>query len=165
MIFLTVGTQFPFDRLVRAVDRAVELSGSAVEIFAQIADSSYKPRCFEAVSYLQKDEYDNNMREASSIISHAGMGTITAALESKKPLLVMPRLRKYGEVVNDHQVAIAKKFEQLGHLVVAYHEQDVPEKIKTLEQFVPTEREKSVDAVTQRISSFIHQVMQMEEFA
>jgi len=165
MIFLTVGTQFPFDRLVKAVDHAVERSGCAVEIFAQIADSVYRPRCFDAVSYLQKDDFDKNMREASSIISHAGMGTITAALEDKKPLLVMPRLRKYGEVVNDHQLAIAKKFEQLGHLMVAYNEQDVPEKIKTLEQFVPTERKKSVDAVTQRISSFIQQVMQMGEFA
>lgn len=165
MIFLTVGTQFPFDRLVRAVDKAMERSGCAVEVFAQIADSSYRPRCFDAVSYLQKDEFDKNMREASSIISHAGMGTITAALENRKPILVMPRLRKYSEVVNDHQVAIAKKFEQLGHLVVAYSEQDVPEKIKALEQFVPTERKKSVDAVTQRISSFIQQVMQMGEFA
>ena len=116
MIFLTVGTQFPFDRLVRAVDQAVERSGCAVEIFAQIADSVYRPRCFDAVSYLQKDDFDKNMREASSIISHAGMGTITAALEGKKPLLVMPRLRKFGEVVNDHQVAIAKKFHILSKI-------------------------------------------------
>jgi UDP-N-acetylglucosamine transferase subunit ALG13 len=165
MIFLTVGTQFPFDRLVKAVDKAIEHNGCAVEIFAQIADSSYRPRYFDSVPYLQKDDFDRNMHRASSIISHAGMGTITAALDSKKPMLVMPRLRKYGEVVNDHQVAIAKKFEQMGHLVVAYNEDDISEKIKTLEQFVPTDRKKSVDAVTQRISSFIQQVMHLGEFA
>ncbi len=165
MIFLTVGTVYPFDRLVRAVDEAVERSGSAVKIFAQIADGSYRPHCFEAVSYLQKDEFDRNMHEASSIISHAGMGTITAALENNKPLLVMPRLRKYGEHVNDHQVAIAKKFEQLGHLITACSGEEVPEKIKALDRFVPTERKKSVDAVTERIASFIQQIVRMESLA
>jgi len=165
MIFLTVGTQFPFDRLVKAVDQAVERNGCDIEVFAQIADSSYQPHCFDAVSYLQKEDFDRNMREASAIISHAGMGTITAALENNKPMLVMPRLRKYHEVVNDHQVAIARKFEQMGHLVAAYSEEEVPDKVRTLERFVPTERMKCVDAVTQRISSFIQQVMQRKKLA
>jgi len=161
MIFLTVGTQFPFDRLVRAVDQAVGRGGCGEEILAQIGDSSYRPRHFDAVSYMQKDEFDTNMHKASSIISHAGIGTIAMALDSKKPLLVMPRLRRHGEVVNDHQVAIAEKFERLGHLVMARGEEDMSEKIKALRQFVPRERKKCADAVTQRISSFIEQVKQM----
>ena len=158
MIFLTVGTQFPFDRLVRAVDEAMDQGGLDEEVFAQVADSVYRPRNFEAVPYLEKDVFDKHMREASCVISHAGMGAITTALDNRKPLLVMPRLKRYREVVNDHQVAIAQKFERLGHLLVAYREDDVSEKIKALRHFVPVERDKSATAVVQRISEFIEQV-------
>lgn len=158
MIFLTVGTQFPFDRLVKAVDRAIEAMGLDEELYAQVGDSSYQPRNFEAASHLEKHLFDDCMRKASSIISHAGMGTITMALDHKKPLLVMPRRKRFGEVVNDHQVAIAKKYEELGHLIVAYDEEDISKKIKALRHFVPRKRNVCCEAVIQRISSFLHEI-------
>jgi UDP-N-acetylglucosamine transferase subunit ALG13 len=116
MIFLTVGTQFPFDRLVRAVDEAAGRNGFDEQIFAQVGTGSYRPKNFEAVPSLAKEIFDERLYEADSIISHAGIGTITMALEHNKPLLVMPRLARYDDVVNDHQLALAEKFEQLGHL-------------------------------------------------
>ena len=158
MIFLTVGTQFPFDRLVRAVDKALELGKLAEEVLAQIGDSPYRPRNFEAVPELEKSVFDKHFREADGVISHAGMGSITMALENRKPLLVMPRLKKYGEVVNDHQVAIAKKFEKLGHLLVAYSDDELLDKIKFLRGFVPQKREFHCEAVAARISDFLHQI-------
>ena len=120
MIFLTVGTQFPFDRLVQAVDNIFEEALLGEEIFAQIGASLYKPRNFECVSCLDKRLFERWVQKASAIIGHAGMGTITMALDNEKPILVMPRLRRYAEVVNDHQVAIAQRFEQLGHILAAY---------------------------------------------
>jgi UDP-N-acetylglucosamine transferase subunit ALG13 len=80
------------------------------------------------------------------------------ALDYDKPLLVMPRRRKYGEVVNDHQVAIAQKFEELGHVLVAYKEEDLPERAKELKHFVPRKRETQVEAVVERISNFLRQI-------
>jgi beta-1,4-N-acetylglucosaminyltransferase len=158
MIFLTVGTQFPFDRLVRAVDKALESETFAEEVLAQIGDTPYRPRNFSAVPYMDKALFDEHMDKASGIISHAGMGNITVALNNKKPLLVMPRLRQYHEVVNDHQLAIAKKFERLGHLLVAYSEEDVPDRIRALRHFVPVKRQTHVEAVVQRISNFLTEI-------
>ncbi|MHC4540948.1 MAG: glycosyltransferase [Planctomycetota bacterium] len=158
MIFLTVGTQFPFDRLVKAVDKAVESEKLNDEILAQIGNSPYRPRNFQAVSYMDKELFDEHVHNASGIISHAGMGNITVALSNNKPLLVMPRLRQFDEVVNDHQLAIAKKFERLGHLLAAYSEDDMPERIKALRHFVPTKRETHVEAVAERISSFLTEI-------
>ena len=132
MIFLTVGTQFSFDRLVRVVDEVVGKNGFEEEIFAQIGDSSYQPHNFKAVSFLEKKVFDKRICEASCIISHAGVGTIVIALENNKPLLVMPRLKRYGEVVNDHQAALARKFGELGHILVAYSEEELPEKLREL---------------------------------
>ena len=155
MIFLTVGTQFPFDRLVQAVDQAFKKGQFNEEICAQIGESSYQPRHFSAVSCMEKHLFDKRLHEASAIISHAGMGTISMALEKGKPLLVMPRLKKYGEVVNDHQVAIARKFEELGHILVAYDADELPEKIQRLKTFVLTERTSHPEAVAERISTFL----------
>jgi UDP-N-acetylglucosamine transferase subunit ALG13 len=155
MIFLTVGTQFPFDRLVKFVDDAVSQDGFKEEIFAQIGESSYRPHNFEGVSSLEKRLFDKRIREASGIISHAGMGTIMMALDNRKPLLVMPRLKKYGEVVNDHQVAIAKRFEKLGHILVAYDVEDLPDRMRKLKNFVPRKRKASPHAVADRIHHFL----------
>lgn len=158
MIFLTVGTQFPFDRLVKAVDETVSKNGLDEQIFAQVGTSTYRPRNFEAVSSLEKTKFDKHFNEADSIISHAGMGTITMALERKKPLLVMPRLRKYGEVVNDHQLVIARKFEQLGYLLVAYEAEDLPAKVGKLKSFVPQDRQPQTKIVADRISAFLNEL-------
>ncbi len=158
MIFLTVGTQFPFDRLVKAVDEVAGINGFDEQIVAQIGDSSYCPENFEAAPSVEKAVFDQHFNEADSIISHAGMGTITMALDHRKPLLVMPRLKKYGEVVNDHQLAIANKFEQLGYLLVAYGAEDVPVKMKQLKSFVPQERQPCADIVAARISMFLNEL-------
>jgi beta-1,4-N-acetylglucosaminyltransferase len=160
MIFLTVGTQFPFDRLVKAVDKAAGTNGFDEQIFAQIGESSYCPGNFEAAPVLEKAVFDQYFDDADSIISHAGMGTITMALDHRKPLLVMPRLKKYGEVVNDHQLAIAEKFEQLGYLIVAYSIEEIPDKMKLLKSFVPQERQPCPDIVAERIATFLNELSQ-----
>lgn len=155
MIFLTVGTQFPFDRLVRSIDGAISHNGFQEEIFAQIGHSTYRPHNFKFIKYIGKKQFDNLMQSASGVIGHAGMGTITMALECEKPILVMPRLKKYGEVVNDHQVAIAKRFEKLGHILVAYDVEDLPDRMRKLKNFVPRKRKASPHAVADRIHHFL----------
>jgi len=155
MIFLTVGTQFPFDRLVRAVDEAFDNGVIYEEVFAQIGETSYRPRNFESAVSLDKEAFDKRLKQSSSIISHAGIGTITMALDHNKPLLAMPRLKKYGEVVNNHQVAIARKFEELGHILVAYRELQLPQKLVELKLFIPRTRQIQTKTVTNRIAGFL----------
>jgi beta-1,4-N-acetylglucosaminyltransferase len=158
MIFLTVGTQFPFDRLVRTVD--VIFDGGLIdqEIFAQIGRTAYTPRNFRSVPSLDKETFDGYFKKASAVIGHAGIGTITMALDNAKPLLVMPRLKKYGEVVHDHQVAIARKFEALGHVLVAYDVGDLPNGIRKLKDFVPRKRVADPEAVSDRIRRFLEEL-------
>lgn len=158
MIFLTVGTQFPFDRLVKAVDEAVGGNKLNDEIVAQVGSTTYRPKNFEAVSSMEKGLFDRHFNESDFVISHAGMGTITLALERQKPLLVMPRLKKYGEVVNDHQLAIAKKFEDLGYLLVAYDVEGIPAGIEKLRTFVPQIRRPQARLVADRISVFLDEL-------
>jgi len=155
VIFLTVGTLFPFDRLVRAIDDAVETGVIDQPVFAQIGKTSYTPRNMDFTESLDKLTFDKKVTDAAYIISHAGIGSITIALEQKRPLLVMPRLKRYKEHVNDHQVATAKEFEKLGHILVAYDTSDLPESIRQLKTFIPKERKANPEAVADRIRCFL----------
>jgi len=155
MIFLTVGTQFPFDRLVTTIDDLFDEGVIQDDLFAQIGDSVYKPRNFAAVGSLEKKAFDDRFRQASAVISHAGMGAITMALDQNKPLLVMPRLKRYREVVNDHQAALATKFEALGHILVAQDETQLRVKVGQLRSFVPRPRQANPEIVAERIGRFL----------
>jgi UDP-N-acetylglucosamine transferase subunit ALG13 len=136
VIFVTVGHQMPFDRLVRAVDEWAGRSRRN-DVFAQIGNGSYHPANFDFIAHLDPAEYSKKMSEAGSIIAHAGTGTIIAALELNKPLLVMPRLSTLGETRNDHQIPTTRYFAQRGSVLAAMDEDELIEKIDELEWFRP----------------------------
>lgn len=156
MIFLTVGSQFGFERLVKSIDEIVADGEIEDDIYGQIGLSSYTPSNFKATSTLDKNLFDQYLSKASHVIGHAGMGTIITALDLNKPLLVMPRLHAYREVVNDHQVFIAREFEQMGHILVAYNENELAVKINELKYFSPKPRSSKTKAVTDRIIKFLN---------
>jgi UDP-N-acetylglucosamine transferase subunit ALG13 len=156
MIFLTVGTLYPFDRLVGAVDDAVANGLITEDVFAQIGVGGIQPTCIESVESLDKMKFDKIIKQSSCLISHAGMGSIQAALSLGKPLLVMPRLYKYSEHINDHQVATAAKFEELGHVLAVYEEDQIPKRLEDIKTFTPRKRDTQVDKVVERISDFLN---------
>lgn len=119
MIFVTVGTQLAFDRLIVAVD---EWAGAAPgrEVFAQIGPTRIRPRHIEHAQFVSPAECNERMYAAKVVVAHAGMGTILTALEIGKPLLVVPRRAALGEHRNDHQLATAKRFAELGKVRVAF---------------------------------------------
>jgi UDP-N-acetylglucosamine transferase subunit ALG13 len=158
MIFLTVGTQFPFDRLVRAVDEALGRSALREEVFAQVGRGGYRPRHMEWVETLEREVFAERVAGARALIGHAGMGTILMALEAGKPLLVMPRLHRYREIVNDHQVATARKFGELGHVLVACDEKEIPARLAALDSFVPVPRHANPAGIVARLEAFLDEI-------
>jgi UDP-N-acetylglucosamine transferase subunit ALG13 len=134
MIFVTVGTQLPFDRLIKAVDDWAGANPGA-EVFAQIGPTEFRPRHVESVAFLKPDHADRLFRTATQIISHAGMGSIITSLKYRKPLLIVPRMASLGEHRNDHQLATAKWLGSRGGINVAWSEGDVPKFLDGLLQF------------------------------
>jgi UDP-N-acetylglucosamine transferase subunit ALG13 len=154
VIFLTVGSSIPFDRLVRAVDDLVG-QGLLHDVRAQIGEGAYEPRHMAFERFLDKQHYDLRVDEATALIGHAGAGTISMALERHKPLLVMPRLRRHGEIVNDHQVATARTFARLGHILVARDVDELRAGVEQLGTFVPRPREPRARDLARRIGVFL----------
>ncbi|MBO4718391.1 MAG: glycosyl transferase family 28 [Prevotella sp.] len=125
MIFVTIGTQLPFDRLIRIIDKlAPELDE---EIIAQVYKCGFTPQNIKTVDFLAPDEFDSPFNQARLIISHAGMGTILSALQKGKPIIIFPRIAAMGEHRSEHQLATARKFKELGRVYVAMNEEELKE--------------------------------------
>lgn len=107
MIFITVGTQLAFDRMVSAVDRWAA-ARPGVDVFAQVGPAQQLPRHIQHADFLTPAHANSLMREADLIVAHAGMGTVLTALELRKPIVIMPRLASLGEHRNEHQMATAR---------------------------------------------------------
>ena len=118
MIFVTIGTQEPFDRLIRAVD-SIAVDFAEHKFIAQTSENGFRATNMETLSFVPPSEFKRLFTQSSFVISHAGMGTIISALQIKKPLIVMPRLARLGEHRNEHQIATARKMEALGYIYVA----------------------------------------------
>ena len=109
MIFVTLGTQaYPFDRLLRA------LEGVGEELVVQGGPSEFRPGGATWFDYLEYEPLLEHIRRARVVVSHAGVGTVmTAVAEGKRPVVV-PRLHRHGEAVDDHQVPIGRRLAQAG---------------------------------------------------
>ena len=133
MIFVTVGTQLPFDRLVGAVDRwAGAAEGRSV--FAQVGPTRQEPQHLEYRAHLSPNECRQRLATARVVVAHAGMGTVLSALELGKPVLVMPRRASLGEHRNDHQLATARRLQESGRVTVAHDEVELVARLDELDR-------------------------------
>jgi UDP-N-acetylglucosamine transferase subunit ALG13 len=103
VIFVTVGTEFPFDRLVRAMD-AWAAAHPDTEVLAQTGAGRYRPQHLRWVRRLGRADYAAAMAAAELVVAHAGVGSVVAAGEHGKPVVLLPRQARLGEQRNDHQL-------------------------------------------------------------
>lgn len=109
MIFVTVGSMLPFDRLVAAMDEWATANPS-VEVFAQIGDGQFVPKACQWQRMISPAEFDAQCQEAEVVVAHAGMGTILTVLRLRRPLVIMARHAAQRETMTDHQIATAERF-------------------------------------------------------
>ena len=107
MILVTVGMHNePFDRLVRSADEMASLVAETVVI--QRGVSRYTPATSRYFDFADEAQMQKWLSEAGIVVSHGGAGSILSALQASKPLVVVPRLKCYGEACDDHQLELAE---------------------------------------------------------
>lgn len=116
--FVAVGThRHQFDRLLEVVDHAVEAKVLPQPVVAQGGTCRYRPKNFDVRAYMSREELTDAIDGAEYVVCHAGSGIISAALRRGHMPLVMPRLARHHEHVDNHQVQIVEKLGSLGLIV------------------------------------------------
>ena len=142
MIFVTLGTQkFQFNRLLRMMDDLIENKKIHERVFAQIGNSDYLPQYYEYCNFLSNNDYEEYIKNCDILVSHSGVGTIMTGLKYRRKIIVVPRLSKYGEHIDDHQTQIAQSLSKLNY-VLMYSDED-----NNMEQLI-------VDATTKHFSNY-----------
>jgi len=149
VIFVTVGSQVPFDRLVRAVD-AWAASHPGHRVVAQVGVTDFAPRCMEVHAGLPPEAYQDAFAAADVVVGHAGMGTIITAFELGKHLLIMPRRAALGEHRNDHQLATVERVKDYPGIAVAMQEDELAGRLDELLALDPPERQAQLPGEAKR---------------
>ncbi|MFA5358084.1 MAG: PssE/Cps14G family polysaccharide biosynthesis glycosyltransferase [archaeon] len=119
MIFVSVGThKQQFDRLLKEIDGLIENKKIKGTVFAQIGSSYYTPKNFKYKKFLSLEEFDKNVKKCGIFITHAGEGNIGTGLQYEKRMIVVPRLKKFGEHTNDHQLELADAMRKENRAIV-----------------------------------------------
>lgn len=115
MILVIVGMHYQsFNRLLIEMDNIA--ANIEEQVIMQIGHSTYEPKYARWFRYISESQMKILYSEASLIISHGGAGSIINAIQNKKPLIAVPRLKFYNEHVDDQQLEICNKFAQMGYL-------------------------------------------------
>ena len=121
MIFITVGSQkFQFNRLLKKIDELIEKKIIKEKVFAQIGSSDYKPVNYEYIDFMNQDDFNKKLDECNLLITHAGTGVIVNAVKREKKVIATPRLARYGEHVDDHQIQLIQQFDELNFIEPLY---------------------------------------------
>ena len=137
MIFITVGTEkFSFDRLIRIIDNAINDGIIESECFAQIGESNYIPKRIQYKKFLEFKIFLEYIKKSELIITHAGVGTLLNCLNLGKIPIIFPRLYKYKEHLDNHQLELANALEKEEAVVVAHNEKELIYKIKNYNQLI-----------------------------
>ena len=156
MIFVTVGTQkFQMDRLIKGVDEIARSGIVDEEFFIQSGHSTYTPTHCRHIPFMVKEELDQKVNQCSLLICHAGVGSILMGLKKNIKVIVVPRMEKYGEHVDDHQIEIAESFAKAGYIKMVKDVEELATEISRSNNWVPVRFESNKDRFSQMVLNIV----------
>ena len=157
MIFITVGTSdFQFNRLLKLIDELCEDKIIKCEdVFAQIGCSTYRPKKYKYKDALTNEEHKKYIKQSEFIITHAGTGSIISSLKANKKVIAFPRLKLYGEHVDDHQLELVKAFLKRGYILSANDKVSLVDAIKSIDKFTPEQYISNNSNIIKLINDYI----------
>lgn len=156
MIFVSVGTQnIQFDRLLKSVEKQIELGNIKEKVIVQSGVTNFKSNKMEVVGFIPMEEFKKIISDARVIICHGGVGTITDGLRNNKTVIACPRLQKYGEHINDHQLQIINNFGKMGYIIPLLDSNDLDKALEKAKTFKPKMYKSNTDKMINLIENYI----------
>ena len=139
------------------IDELIEEEVITDTVVAQIGYSSYIPKNYQSFEFKSESEINILMETANILITHSGIGSITTALRLQKKVIVVPRLKKYKEHVDDHQLEITNAYQEKGLIAVAQNKNELVNTLKEInlnkmKQFIP-EKSTIISSIQDFIAS------------
>ncbi len=158
MILVTLGTQDKaFVRLLQNIDNEIKNGNIKEKVVVQAGYSitKYQSDNMEMFDLIDREEFNKLVDECSLLITHGGVGSILTGLKKNKKVIAMPRLAKYKEHINDHQVQIVNEFSKKGY-ILAYNENDkLSDILEKAKKFKPEKYVSNTDNLIKIIKDFI----------
>lgn len=156
MIFITLGSQkFQFNRLLQAVDELINKGKITEEVFAQIGYSDYRPRNYKYKEFLDRDEFAEQERKCEILITHGGTGAIIGAVKMGKKVIAVPRLARYGEHVDDHQLQLIEQFKSQNLICGLNDCDELEDGLKYVKEHEFNSYQSNTETIIDSIESFI----------
>lgn len=157
MIFITLGSQkFQFNRLLKKVDELLEKKIIKERVFAQVGYSDYVPKNYSFEKFIDRTEFIRKISEANIVITHGGTGAIITAVKANKKVIAVPRLKEYGEHVDNHQLQIVKEFDESGIIQTCYNIEELSKKMIELNYYNYIKYKSNTKRIVEDIDKFIN---------
>lgn len=138
MIFVILGTQDKeFTRLINEIELLKKDGIIKEKVVIQSGKTKYESKDIEIVDYLSMKEFEEYIDKSDFVITHGGVGSILDAIKRDKKVIAIPRLKKYGEHENDHQIQIIEKFASMGYIIDVGNLKRLGDKIINIDKFKP----------------------------
>ena len=140
MILVLLGTQNnSFKRLLEEIDKLVEIGIIKEKIIVQAGHTKLKKynENIEILDFMPNEKIQELTKEAKYIITHGGVASIVASIRAGKKVIAVPRLKRYNEHVNDHQLEIVELFNKKEYLIGLEDVEQLEEAYKKIESFKP----------------------------
>ena len=156
MILVLLGTQNnSFHRLLEEIDKLIENGKINEEVIVQAGYTKYESENMKIIDFVSNDEIEKLEQKASCIITHGGVGSIIGSIEKGKKVIAVPRLKQYGEHVNDHQLDIVESFDKLGYIIGIKDVSELELALQRVEKFKPREYVQNTGNIIKIVEDFI----------
>ena len=156
MIFVTLGTQDkPFERLLASIEEQIEKGNIIEEVVVQAGYTKFSTEKMQVFDLVDREEFVRLVNECDILITHGGVGSILTGLKNNKKVIACPRLYKYGEHMNDHQMQIVSVFAKEGYLLEYQENDDLGEVLKRVADFSPKKFASNTEKFVNMIEQFI----------
>jgi len=156
MVFVLLGTNDkPFNRLLEAIEKQIVKGNIKDKVIVQTGFTKFKSDNMELLDLIPNEDYLKIIDKADFIIAHAGVGSILDGLRANKKVIAAPRLKEYGEHVNDHQLEILDEFEKKGYVLALRDFDKLDAVLKKVKTFKPNKYTSNTKNMVKLIEDYI----------
>ena len=157
---LQFGTQDKeFPRLLSEVERLIEIGKINDKVIAQIGYTKFETKLpkskMRIIEFTTPKQIQKLIKDSNFIITHGGVATIIEGINNGKKVIAVPRLKKYKEHVNDHQLQIIENFNDSGYIIGIKDLSELEDALNRVREFIPKRYESNNSEFVGRLEKTI----------